>query len=38
MPAGASQGSAGADGKYGVLEYTRTHVVYLQYDMAAGRP
>ena len=31
-------GIGGADGKYGVLEYTRTHVVYLQYDMAAGRP
>jgi lactaldehyde dehydrogenase/glycolaldehyde dehydrogenase len=31
-------GIGGADGKHGVLEYTRTHVVYLQYDMAAGRP
>jgi lactaldehyde dehydrogenase/glycolaldehyde dehydrogenase len=30
-------GIGGADGKYGVLEYTRTHVVYLQYDMTAGR-
>ena len=30
-------GIGGADGKHGVLEYTRTHVVYLQYDMAAGR-
>ncbi|MGA2514126.1 MAG: aldehyde dehydrogenase [Candidatus Limnocylindrales bacterium] len=30
-------GIGGADGKYGVLEYTRTHVVYLQYDTAAGR-
>jgi lactaldehyde dehydrogenase/glycolaldehyde dehydrogenase len=29
-------GIGGADGKYGVLEYTRTHVVYLQYDPAAG--
>ena len=29
-------GIGGADGKHGVLEYTRTHVVYLQYDMAAG--
>ena len=31
-------GIGGADGKHGVLEYTRTHVVYLQYDMAAGMP
>jgi lactaldehyde dehydrogenase/glycolaldehyde dehydrogenase len=31
-------GIGGADGKHGVLEYTRTHVIYLQYDMAAGRP
>jgi len=31
-------GIGGADGKHGVLEYTRTHVVYLQYDTAAGRP
>jgi lactaldehyde dehydrogenase/glycolaldehyde dehydrogenase len=31
-------GIGGADGKHGVLEYTRTHVVYLQYDMTAGRP
>ena len=31
-------GIGGADGKHGVLEYTRTHVVYLEYDMAAGRP
>ncbi len=30
-------GIGGADGKHGVLEYTRTHVVYMQYDMAAGR-
>ena len=30
-------GIGGADGKHGVLEYTRTHVVYLQYDIAAGR-
>jgi lactaldehyde dehydrogenase/glycolaldehyde dehydrogenase len=30
-------GIGGADGKHGVLEYTRTHVVYLQYDTAAGR-
>lgn len=30
-------GIGGADGKHGVLEYTRTHVIYLQYDMAAGR-
>ncbi len=30
-------GIGGADGKHGVLEYTRTHVVYLQYDLAAGR-
>lgn len=30
-------GIGGADGKHGVLEYTRTHVVYLQYDVAAGR-
>ena len=30
-------GIGGADGKYGVLEYTRTHVVYLQYDAEAGR-
>jgi lactaldehyde dehydrogenase/glycolaldehyde dehydrogenase len=30
-------GIGGADGKHGVLEYTRTHVVYLQYDMSAGR-
>jgi lactaldehyde dehydrogenase/glycolaldehyde dehydrogenase len=30
-------GIGGADGKHGVLEYTRTHVVYLQYDMAAGK-
>jgi lactaldehyde dehydrogenase/glycolaldehyde dehydrogenase len=28
-------GIGGADGKHGVLEYTRTHVAYLQYDMAA---
>jgi hypothetical protein len=33
-----TSGIGGADGKHGVLEYTRTHVVYLQYDMAAGRP
>ena len=31
-------GIGGADGKHGVLEYTRTHVIYLQYDTAAGRP
>jgi lactaldehyde dehydrogenase/glycolaldehyde dehydrogenase len=31
-------GIGGADGKHGVLEYTRTHVVYLQYDMEATRP
>lgn len=30
-------GIGGADGKHGVLEYTRTHVVYLQYDTSAGR-
>jgi lactaldehyde dehydrogenase / glycolaldehyde dehydrogenase len=30
-------GIGGADGKHGVLEYTHTHVVYLEYDMAAGR-
>jgi lactaldehyde dehydrogenase/glycolaldehyde dehydrogenase len=30
-------GIGGADGKHGVLEYTQTHVIYLQYDMAAGR-
>ena len=30
-------GIGGADGKHGVLEYTRTHVIYLQYDLAAGR-
>ena len=30
-------GLGGADGKHGVLEYTRTQVVYLQYDAAAGR-
>lgn len=30
-------GIGGADGKHGVLEYTQTHVAYLQYDMAAGR-
>jgi lactaldehyde dehydrogenase/glycolaldehyde dehydrogenase len=30
-------GIGGADGKHGVLEYTQTHVVYLQYDMEAGR-
>ncbi len=30
-------GLGGADGKHGVLEYTRTHVVYLQYDGLAGR-
>jgi lactaldehyde dehydrogenase/glycolaldehyde dehydrogenase len=30
-------GIGGADGKHGVLEYTRTHVIYLEYDMAAGR-
>ena len=30
-------GIGGADGKHGVLEYTRTHVVYMQYDMAGGR-
>ncbi len=30
-------GIGGADGKYGVLEYTRTHVVYLEYDASAGR-
>ncbi|MGA2873357.1 MAG: aldehyde dehydrogenase [Candidatus Dormibacteria bacterium] len=30
-------GIGGADGKHGVLEYTRTHVVYLEYDAAAGR-
>ena len=31
-------GIGGADGKHGVLEYTRTHVVYLQYDTEAGLP
>jgi lactaldehyde dehydrogenase/glycolaldehyde dehydrogenase len=31
-------GIGGADGKHGVLEYSRTHVIYLQYDTAAGRP
>jgi lactaldehyde dehydrogenase / glycolaldehyde dehydrogenase len=31
-------GIGGADGKHGVLEYTRTHVIYLQYDREAGRP
>ena len=31
-------GIGGADGKHGVLEYTRTHVIYLQYDMAASPP
>jgi len=31
-------GIGGADGKHGVLEYTRSHVVYMQYDTAAGRP
>jgi len=31
-------GIGGADGKHGMLEYTRTHVVYLQYDAEAGRP
>ncbi len=30
-------GIGGADGKHGVLEYTRTHVIYMQYDTAAGR-
>ncbi len=30
-------GIGGADGKHGVLEYTRTHVIYLDYDLAAGR-
>ena len=35
---GRKSGIGGADGKHGVLEYTRTHVVYLQYDLAAGRP
>ena len=30
-------GIGGADGKHGVLEYTRTHVIYLQYDDSAGR-
>jgi lactaldehyde dehydrogenase / glycolaldehyde dehydrogenase len=30
-------GIGGADGKHGVLEYTRTHVVYMQYNTAAGR-
>jgi lactaldehyde dehydrogenase/glycolaldehyde dehydrogenase len=30
-------GIGGADGKHGVLEYTRTHVVYLEYDRGAGR-
>jgi lactaldehyde dehydrogenase/glycolaldehyde dehydrogenase len=29
-------GIGGADGKHGVLEYTQTHVVYLDYDMTAG--
>jgi lactaldehyde dehydrogenase / glycolaldehyde dehydrogenase len=28
-------GIGGADGKHGVLEYTRTHVVYLQYETDA---
>ena len=31
-------GIGGADGKHGVLEYTRTHVIYMQYDTTAGRP
>ena len=31
-------GIGGADGKHGVLEYTQTHVVYMEYDTAAGRP
>ncbi|HET9520669.1 MAG TPA: aldehyde dehydrogenase [Candidatus Limnocylindrales bacterium] len=30
-------GIGGADGKHGVLEYTRTHLIYLDYDLAAGR-
>jgi lactaldehyde dehydrogenase/glycolaldehyde dehydrogenase len=30
-------GIGGADGKHGVLEYTRTHVIYLDYDLAADR-
>jgi len=30
-------GIGGADGEHGVLEYTQSHFVYLQYDMAAGR-
>ena len=29
-------GIGGADGRHGVLEYTQTHVVYLQYDQTAG--
>ncbi|MGZ8438817.1 MAG: hypothetical protein ACXWXR_09810 [Candidatus Limnocylindrales bacterium] len=31
-------GIGGADGKHGVLEYRRTHVVYLQSDTEAVRP
>ena len=30
-------GIGGADGKHGIHEYTRTHVVYIEYDTAAGR-
>lgn len=31
-------GIGGADGKHGVLEYTQTHVVYLQYDSEVRMP
>ena len=29
-------GIGGADGKHGLYENTRTHMVYIQYDTAAG--
>jgi lactaldehyde dehydrogenase/glycolaldehyde dehydrogenase len=29
-------GIGGADGKHGLYENTRTHMVYVSYDLAAG--